>query len=292
MSRWIQQSNSVCTTSGSRTSCPARLRHFELLLGSKYFLLNPISYQSNTDDLQLYFSIKPDHRVAAPTSFLPWCNHKNCVFLSFWLRPFSLPLKSLLNQPLYAPLSNSIKPSETNLDIIFDQNLNFHQHIRKFTQICFPNSDILPELNLCSLLELSQWSFILSFFPHLYNSIIIFSSMSSSSLLLWVIWNTAARTYNTSHKSHNTWILAMLHWLPMKIRTDFRILITTYKAVNNSAPLNIVDLLWSTDQSLLTAPQLSTKPGDMVPSLLELHPSVTGWSQLNLQSLLIGSKSS
>ena len=43
--------------------------------------------------------------------------------------------------------------------------------------------------------------------------------------------------------SHMSTICSKLHWLPIKQRIDFKILLLTFKALNNSAPLYIKDLL-------------------------------------------------
>ncbi|KAK0138873.1 hypothetical protein N1851_024575 [Merluccius polli] len=42
---------------------------------------------------------------------------------------------------------------------------------------------------------------------------------------------------------HITPILRQLHWLPVKQRIHFKILLTTYKALNNLAPSYLTDLL-------------------------------------------------
>ena len=42
---------------------------------------------------------------------------------------------------------------------------------------------------------------------------------------------------------HITHVLQDLHWLPVKYRIDFKILIITFKALNNLAPPYLSDLL-------------------------------------------------
>ena len=63
-------------------------------------------------------------------------------------------------------------------------------------------------------------------------------------------------------------IWAALHWLPIKARIDFKILLITYKAVHGLAPLYIIDLLppkpfvrslRSSDKSLLEVPATNLK---------------------------------
>ena len=51
------------------------------------------------------------------------------------------------------------------------------------------------------------------------------------------VQNAAARLIVGSAKSeHMSPILQQLHWLPVKFRIDFKILMLTYKALNNQAP--------------------------------------------------------
>jgi len=58
------------------------------------------------------------------------------------------------------------------------------------------------------------------------------------------IQNTAARIVTrTSRQSHITPILKDLHWLPVKYRVQFKILMHTYKALHEEAPRYISDTL-------------------------------------------------
>ena len=72
--------------------------------------------------------------------------------------------------------------------------------------------------------------------------------------------------------SHMSAICSKLHWLPIKQRIDFKILLLTFKALNNSALLYIKDLLKpynpsrtlrSSGDVLLTVPKtIQTTTGD------------------------------
>ena len=83
------------------------------------------------------------------------------------------------------------------------------------------------------------------------------------------VQNTTARLVNRSKKcEHITPVLQRLHWLPVKARIDFKILVLTYKALNNLAPDYISELfcpyltsrpLRSADQRLLATPRYNTK---------------------------------
>ena len=61
---------------------------------------------------------------------------------------------------------------------------------------------------------------------------------------LQAVQNAAARLIcNTPRFDHITPVLYDLHWLPIKSRIDFKILLITYKALNNQAPTYIKELL-------------------------------------------------
>ena len=56
--------------------------------------------------------------------------------------------------------------------------------------------------------------------------------------------NTAARLIsNVPGYSHITPVLCSLHWLPVKFRIDFKILLLTFKAVYGHAPGYLTDLI-------------------------------------------------
>ncbi len=59
-----------------------------------------------------------------------------------------------------------------------------------------------------------------------------------------MLQNAAARLLTGSRKQdHMTPILCTLHWLPVRYRIDYKILLFVCKALNNLAPLYLSDLL-------------------------------------------------
>ena len=61
---------------------------------------------------------------------------------------------------------------------------------------------------------------------------------------LQLVLNTAARVVTHTRKyEHITPVLIGLHWLPVSYRITFKILLLTYKALNNLAPSYLSDLL-------------------------------------------------
>ena len=86
---------------------------------------------------------------------------------------------------------------------------------------------------------------------------------------LQTVQNSAARLLtHTSKRAHITPVLASLHWLPVKFRIHFKILVLTFRALQGQAPPYISDLiqlrtssrsLRSTGQRFLVAPRTHFK---------------------------------
>ena len=123
----------------------------------------------------------------------------------------------------------------------------------------------------------------------------LFTCLSKSCLdRLQVVQNAAARLLTRSPKrSHVTPILIALHWLPIKFRIQFKVLVVTYRALHGQAPTYIRDLLQpyltsrslrSSDQGLLVVPRsrLKTK-GDCAFEVVA--PKLWNSLPLNLRSV-------
>ena len=90
---------------------------------------------------------------------------------------------------------------------------------------------------------------------------------------LQLVQNAAARVLTRTRKyDHITPILSSLHWLPVKYRIDYKLLLLTYKALNGLAPMYLTSLLTrynpsrslrSQNSGLLVVPRISksTKGG-------------------------------
>ncbi len=67
---------------------------------------------------------------------------------------------------------------------------------------------------------------------------------ASSISKLQIVQNAAARVLTRSRKyDHITPILQSLHWLPIKFRISYKILLLAYKALNYLAPAYLTNLL-------------------------------------------------
>ena len=136
---------------------------------------------------------------------------------------------------------------------------------KKVTQSCFFHlrniSKIKPILTTQDLEKIIH-AFVSSRLDYCNG---LYTNLNSSSIhKLQLIQNTAARILtNTNRKAHITPVLAQLHWLPIKSRINFKIILTTYKALHGLAPVYISELLiakpnvralGSSDKDLLLIP--------------------------------------
>ena len=107
---------------------------------------------------------------------------------------------------------------------------------------------------------------------------------------LQLVQNTAARLVTlTKKRFHITPVLIDLHWLPVKQRIDYKILVFTFKALNGLTPSYLSDLLCaytpartglrSTNRQLLHQPRSHNSFGDR--SFIICAPKL--WNQLPIQ---------
>ena len=100
-----------------------------------------------------------------------------------------------------------------------------------------------------------------------YCNALLAGCPASSINKLQLVQNAAARVLTRSRKyDHITPILSSLHWLPIKFRIDYKVLLMTYKALNGLAPVYLTDLLSpynpsrslrSQNSGLLVVPRIS-----------------------------------
>ncbi len=99
-----------------------------------------------------------------------------------------------------------------------------------------------------------------------------FTFFSYFFILLLLLFVTTTRTLTINGFRHFTPILQSLHWLPIKLRINYKILLLAYKTLNDLAPAYLTNLLSrytptrslrSHNSGLLVVPRIakSTKGG-------------------------------
>lgn len=197
-------------------------------------------------------------------------------------------------------LSQFIKPTVCNLGVKMDQDLKLDKQISAVVKASFFHLRQLAKIK--SSLSRHHFEILIHAFvtTRLDYCNALYSGISQSSLArLQLVQNAAARLLTGSRKyDHVSPLLSSLHWLPVRYRIDFKILLFVFKCLNGLAPRYLSDLLVtyspsrslrSTDQHLLVVPKTKRKlRGDRAFSVL--GPRL--WNELPLyirqaESLLV-----
>lgn len=215
-----------------------------------------ISFHCYADDTQLYISTKPDE--TSELSKLTECIKD----IKDWMTNNFLLLNSDKTELLLiGPKSCTQQISQLNLQlegykvsfsstikdlgVILDSNLTFKNHISHVTKTAFFHLRNIAKLR--NMLSISDAEKLVHAFmtSRLDYCNALFAGCPASSInKLQLVQNAAARVLTRSRKyDHITPILSSLHWLPVKFRIEFKILLLTYKALNNLAPVYLTNLL-------------------------------------------------
>ena len=136
-----------------------------------------------------------------------------------------------------------------NLEVLFDQNLSFDAHIKQVSRTAsFHLLNIVKIRNILSQGDAEKLvhAFVTSRSDQC-NSLLL-GCRTNSLKSLQLIQNAAARVLmRTNRRDHISLVLVYLHWLPVKFRIEFKILLLTYKALNDRAPSYLKDLIFLTE---------------------------------------------
>uniref|UniRef100_A0A671UM61 Reverse transcriptase domain-containing protein n=1 Tax=Sparus aurata TaxID=8175 RepID=A0A671UM61_SPAAU len=235
-----------------------------------------ISFHSYADDTQLYIAVSPDETDQIDALL-------NCIVdIKSWMAVNFLQLNQDKTEVLVIgpegqreklfPKLQHFKPTQSvkNLGVIFDSELNFIPHIRNMTKIGFYHlkniARVRPFLSQAST-EVLMHAFISCRLD--YCNALLSGLPKKSTLNLQLLQNSAARVLTrTRGREHITPVLESLHWLPVRFRIDFKVLLLVFKCLNGIAPSYLSDLLLpyqpsrtlrSSGSGLLSLPKPRTK---------------------------------
>ncbi|KAF7688711.1 hypothetical protein HF521_013518, partial [Silurus meridionalis] len=162
----------------------------------------------------------------------------------------------------------------TSSTVILGSNLSFKNYINHITKTAFFHLRNIARLrNMLSISD--EEKLVHAFMTFRIDECNALLGGCPASLInkLQLVQNAAARVLTRSRKyDHITPILSSLHWLPVKFRIDYKLLLLTYKTLNGLSPMYLSSLLTrynpsrslrSQNSGLLIVPRIakSTKSG-------------------------------
>jgi hypothetical protein len=216
-----------------------------------------ICVQSYADDTQLYVSFSPEEEASARDRL-----EKCIVDLRLWMNRNRLKLNDSKTEFIVFGTSLKLKRVKTVSVRVGDENIMAVKHVRNIGAFfdCELKMDTQVN-NICrsGWMNLYNISKIRSYLTSDQAKTIVHAYVTSkldsnNSLLagarmellnrLQRVQNAAAKliTKNKKH-DHVTPLLRELHWLPIKDRIIFKILLQAYKSINGLGPVYLKDLL-------------------------------------------------
>lgn len=239
---------------------------------------NNVSYHFYADDIQLYCSFK-EPELGKLNDLLECLSCIKTWLYNNYLQLNIKKTETLIIAPeqkipqikqYLCSLDSSVQLSLRNLGVLFDQSLSLDGHSRQLVRNCFyhlRNISKLRKILPKATMEMIIHTFISSRLDYCNSLFTCFNNVSLNRLQL--VQNAAARLLTgTNRRAHITPILFTLHWLPVKFRINYKILVLTFRALHGQTPQYIADMLTpyssfrtlrSSGQNLLIVPKTRLK---------------------------------
>ncbi len=244
-----------------------------------------IPYHFYADDTQLYLPFDLNEEALA-LSRLEACIQE----VREWMRVNYLKLNDSKTEFMIIRSPHTLKKTKTasikigdeiinpshsarNIGAIFDDQLSMKNHIASVTKSCYYHLRNISKIRK-SLTQNAANTLIHSFLTSKidYLNSLLIGLPEGLIQNLQKIQNVAARIVTGCPKrQHIKPVLKELHWLPVKSRINYKILLLTFKALHGLAPQYLRDLitpyvptrcLQSENQHLLSVPHIHSKTGE------------------------------
>ncbi|XP_076829950.1 uncharacterized protein LOC143475954, partial [Brachyhypopomus gauderio] len=141
----------------------------------------------------------------------------------------------------------SVTPKSTakSLGVTIDSDLSFDGHVCNVTKAAFFHLCNIAKLrHLLSLADAEKLVHAFGSSRLDYCNSLLIGCSKQSIKKLQLVQNAAARVLTKARKfDHISPTLAALHWLPIKYRIEFKVLLLTYKALKGLAPQYLSELI-------------------------------------------------
>ena len=212
------------------------------------------------DDTQLYLSFKPDsvinqiNAISAMENCISdvrtWMFHNRLMLNDSKTEFICLGTKhqlSKINIPFIVVGESNTVPvyHVRNLGSWFDSNMSMSTHITKVSSAAFYHLHNIKRISRylsARALTILIHAFVTSRID--YSNGLLYELPNCQLSKLQRIQNAAARLVTNSHRRcHITPILNSLHWLPVKFRIEFKILLLVFKCLHGLSPYYLSELV-------------------------------------------------
>ena len=218
------------------------------------------SAHAYADDTQLYLSFKPGCILSEQESIAAM---ESCInAIRAWMVTDKLKINDMktefliigtkqqlkkLNTDKLLVGDSIIRPTSTarNLGVIFDENMSLSHHINNTCKLAFYSIHNIRSIRKYLSVEASRTLVHSVVMGRLdYCNSLLYGLPAKSLSKLQRVQNAAARLItNTPKYNHVTPVLRTLHWLPIKQRVIYKIVIMSFKAIYGLAPDYISNLV-------------------------------------------------
>ncbi len=216
-----------------------------------------MSYHFYADDTQLYVSFDVKATDIARTAITDCVNA-----IRGWMRRHHLKMNDSKTEVMYIGNKATLSKFEKEAIVVGDLTVTPESSVKSLGVLIDERMEMIPHINsVCrtayihirniarikqfltrSTLEILVHAFVTSKLD--YCNVLFLGLPQNVTDRLQSVLNSAARLIDGSKKfDHITPVLHKLHWLPIKERVIFKVLLTVFKAKNNMAPKYITDML-------------------------------------------------
>ena len=215
-------------------------------------------YHQYADDSQIYLAFKPKESLAHISERIKICIQD----VGEWMASNMLMLnrektdvilfapkhKSLLDNNFSLAFGNvtiNAKKVVRSLGVVLDTTLSMEHHVNAVSRSCFMHLKNISKIRKYLTVEATK---------SLVHAVVMSRLDYCNSLLLDIsdthinklqrVQNYAARVISkTPRRDHITPVLKSLHWLPVKNRIVFKVLVLVYQSLHNLSPTYIQDFI-------------------------------------------------